>query len=359
MRATFSGTIPDRIPFVPTIYEHAAALIQKTPSEVARDPALIVDAQLSAFEKYRHDLVTVGVDIYNVEAEALGCKIKYFESTDIPGIKEILLHEKERLHHLKVPDPECDGRMPVLLHAASKIRSEIGDKVFVAGTIVGPFTLAAIIRGIRGLLLDIYEDPFFFQRVLDFARQVGERYGKAMIVRGLGVAINESFSTTPFLSKQLYADLVFPVQRRIVRFFRDEGAENIGLIIGGDTAPFADFLVRTGTSILIADYNTDLEAYKAIAQRAGVVLRGNVNPSLLERASQEELLRVARCVLRHGKPGGRFLLGTGVVPYHTDPRNILALKALVEQEGTYSLQERRLGEGAGELFGNPSVFTRD
>ena len=122
----------------------------------------------------------------------------------------------------------------------------------------------------------------------------------------------------------------------MIQFFRDKGVKNIGLIIGGDTAPFANFLVKTGTSILIADYNTDLQRYKTISQQAGVVLRGNVNPRLLERATQEELLQAARHVLRQGKPGGRFLLGTGVVPYHADPKNLLALRGLVEQEGAYS-----------------------
>jgi len=336
MKQVFAGAIPDRVPFVPTIYEHAAALIKKTPSELAISSELIVEAQLFAFEKYKHDLVTVGVDIYNIEAEALGCKVQYFESTDIPGIKENVLADKEKLCELGVPNPERDGRMPLMLNAAAKIRSKIGDEVPVSGTIVGPFTLAAIIRGIEALLLDIYEDPSFFQRILDFTRQVGERYGEAMIPRGLGVAINESFSTPPFLSMKLYADSVFPVQRRMIQFFRDKGVKNIGLIIGGDTAPFANFLVKTGTSILIADYNTDLQRYKTISQQAGVVLRGNVNPRLLERATQEELLQAARHVLHQGKPGGRFLLGTGVVPYHAAPKNLLALRELVEQEGIYS-----------------------
>jgi hypothetical protein len=70
----------DRIPFVPAIYEHKAALIGKTPSEVAQSEELLVYAALAEFETYRPDLLTVGMDVYNVEAEALGCKVKYYDT---------------------------------------------------------------------------------------------------------------------------------------------------------------------------------------------------------------------------------------------------------------------------------------
>jgi len=107
------------------------------------------------------------------------------------------------------------------------------------------------------------------------------------------------------------------------------------LIIGGDTFAFSQHLVRTGTSILIADYNTDLAQYKTIAEQAGVVLRGNVNPQLLAQGTEEELLETGKQVLRQGMPGGRFLLGTGVVPYHSHPERLLALKELTQTIGVY------------------------
>ena len=56
---------PPRIPFVPTLFEHAARVINKTPSEVAQNEDLLVKSQLACYEKYKHDLVSVGVDIYN------------------------------------------------------------------------------------------------------------------------------------------------------------------------------------------------------------------------------------------------------------------------------------------------------
>jgi uroporphyrinogen decarboxylase len=77
-----AGRLPDRIPFVPTVYEHAAGLLHVVPSRMATDIDLIVEGQMLAYALYRHDLVSVGVDIYNVEAEALGCLVAYHEMKD-------------------------------------------------------------------------------------------------------------------------------------------------------------------------------------------------------------------------------------------------------------------------------------
>jgi len=53
---------------VPSVYEHGAALIGRSPGEVSRDPALMAAAALEAYRLYAHDILTVGIDIYNVEA---------------------------------------------------------------------------------------------------------------------------------------------------------------------------------------------------------------------------------------------------------------------------------------------------
>lgn len=74
------------IPFIPTIYDHAAALIGRTPSELAQNEDLLVECQLAAYERYGHDLVTVGLDIYNVEAEALGGRVHFYDDNTTPTV---------------------------------------------------------------------------------------------------------------------------------------------------------------------------------------------------------------------------------------------------------------------------------
>ena len=58
--------------FIPAVYEHAAKVIGKTPWEVSRNKALIIEAHRAAFAMYSHTPVVVGIDIYNLEPEAYG-----------------------------------------------------------------------------------------------------------------------------------------------------------------------------------------------------------------------------------------------------------------------------------------------
>ncbi len=61
-----------QIDLTSAVYEHAAALIGKTPVQVCRDAELLFQAHAEAFRVYDHAPVVVGIDIYNLEAEAYG-----------------------------------------------------------------------------------------------------------------------------------------------------------------------------------------------------------------------------------------------------------------------------------------------
>ncbi len=70
-------------------------------------------------ETYDADMLVIGIDLYNVEAEAMGCKVVYFEnSTEVPAIVEPLIAGPSDLSKLHLPDPDTDGRMPLYLKGA-------------------------------------------------------------------------------------------------------------------------------------------------------------------------------------------------------------------------------------------------
>ena len=77
----------DKPPFVPAIYEHKARLIGRSPSEVCRSLDLLGEALHKELEVYDPDVLTVGLDVYNVEAEAVGCEVRYFgNAPDVPAV---------------------------------------------------------------------------------------------------------------------------------------------------------------------------------------------------------------------------------------------------------------------------------
>ena len=118
------------MPFVPAVYEHKAWFIGKTPSEVCQDAELLVDATLAEYEALRADALVVGIDVYNVEAEAVGCGVTYYGSTDtsIPSVtpgREIVA-EDAPAGSVAMPNPLAAGRMPVMLEATERVASRLG-----------------------------------------------------------------------------------------------------------------------------------------------------------------------------------------------------------------------------------------
>jgi uroporphyrinogen decarboxylase len=342
-RCLASGHVPDRVPFVPTIYEHAASLLHLTPSVLARNPDRLVDGQLAAWELYRHDLVSVGVDIYNVEAEALGMSVAFHDGPMLPSLTGTLIDDPSDLANLRVPNPDRDGRMPMFTEAVRRLKDRLGHEVPVNGTIVGPFTLAAILRGYENFLMDMMFEEAFALRQLQFARDVGLAYAEAYAAIGIGVAVNESWIAPPLLSPVLFERHVFPFEADLIRSLKKMGMHSVSLICGGDTMPIAHLLVKTGTSMLMADANTDQKAYKRLCEMNGINLRASIESKMVETGSDEELETAVSRVIGNCAENGRFIFGCGIVSYNTPPGQVLKLKEMVTRNNPYGVCPCNLG----------------
>ena len=324
-----SGRMPERIPFIPTIYEHSARVIGKTPSEVAVDGDLLVEGQLACFERYRHDLVSVGLDIYNIEYEALGAEVEYHETDELPSIKEVLLEDPALLRSLRVPDPEKAARMPMLLDATERVHREIGDEVIVNGTVVGPFTLAAILRGFENFIVDLMTDPGYAAELMDFASNVGVAFARAYIDRGLGISVNESWIAPPLLSPSMYEQHVLPVETEMIGQIKMLGQQNVALISGGDTTSIAHALVETGTSLLLADSNTDQGRYVELCSKRGILVRASIAPQLVESGGDEALAAAVRAVVHTCGAYYGFIFGCGIISFDTQSERVEKLREMV------------------------------
>lgn len=330
MAATAAGVRTDRIPFVPTIYEHAAYLIGMRPSDICVDVNLLVQAQLKAHEIYGHDLIVVGADIYNVEAEALGCRIRYYHNSNaIPGVVSHILQEYD-ISELQKPSPQKDGRMPMMLEAVARINDSLGAFVPVNGTVVGPYTLATILSGYENFIVKMHSEAEKAERILDFTTGVCRDYAMAFIGLGVGVSINESWIAQPVLSPELYRRFVYKYHKKLIQQLREAGVSSVGIISGGDTTAICDDLISVGSSILMADYCCDQRLYKQKALAASIVLRGSIDSKLVRNGTPEEIAAETIKLLKICAYGGRFLLGCGVVPYDTPSENLMAIREVVQ-----------------------------
>jgi uroporphyrinogen decarboxylase len=330
---TYALGVPDRPPFVPAIYEHKAALIGRTPSQVCRDGGLLHEALLRELETYDPDMLVVGVDVYNVEAETLGCRVRYFDdSNDVPSVAGPLLRSPGDLRKLRVPDPEAEGRMPLFLRAARRLQKEFGDAMIIRGALTGPFSLASALTGTEDLLLATADDPLVVRRLLDFCGTVTAAYGRAFLACGAGIILFDSKASPGAASPQIFHEFVLPVYRDlVVPVLTASGAKDVPLIIGGDTTPILEDLLRTGATQFLCDAGSDLEAFKTRCLEERRSFRASVDARLVHRGTPAEIRAEALRILGVTKNQPGLLFGCGVVAYDTDPANVLALRsALME-----------------------------
>jgi uroporphyrinogen decarboxylase len=318
----------DKLPFVPAVYEHKARLIGHSPSEVCRSLDLLHEALEKELEVYDPDALTVGLDVYNVEAEAVGCEVRYFgRSPDVPAVAAPILEGPSELGRLRRPDPGRDGRMPLLVEAAARLRAAKGDDVAVRGAVTGPFSLACALAGTEEVLVATIEDPAFVRALLAFSAGVAVDFGRAFLAKGVEPILFDSKASPAAASPRVFRDFVLPAYRDVViPGLRGAGARRTPLIIGGDTTPVLEELLETGAGQLLCDAGADLELFLRRCGEEERPLRVSVDARLVHTGRPEEIRREARRILEciAGRPG--LLFGCGVVAYDCDPRNVIILR---------------------------------
>jgi uroporphyrinogen decarboxylase len=330
---TYAFEPVDRFPFVPAVYEHKGRLVGASPSAICRDANLLAEGLLAELETYHPDMLVAGVDVYNVEAEALGCEVRYFgDGPEVPAVVSASVERPDELKKLGLPDPEADGRMPLFLEAASRVSREAGKDLIVRGALSGPFSMASALVGTAELLTATLDEPVFVRALLEFAGRVTAEFGAAFLRRGLGIIVFDSKVSPAASSPRIFREFVLPVYRDIVfPELRRAGAVHLPLIIGGDTTPILGDICETGATQILCDAGSDLERFKAVCRERRIAFRANVDARLVHTGSPAEIRAEAVRILREVEGERGFLFGCGVVAYDCEPSHVLALRdALLE-----------------------------
>lgn len=327
-----AGEAADRVPFCPAVYEHKAALIGARPSEMCRDADLFERAIGREVEVYDPDLLVVGCDVYNVEAEALGCEVAYPDSTGVPAVKTRRVRPGDDLSALAVPDPAAAGRMPLHLEVGRRVQARFGRERLVRGALTAPFSMAAELVGPAELLMAMLDRPDWVGDLLRFTAAVCRAYGRAFAAEGLDVILFDSHASPPMTYPALYQKIIVPPTAAVIRHFREDlGLALVPYILGGDTTSLLEDLIRTGTNNLLCDFRADLGAFVERLRAEPVLLRANISPGFLAAEPPDVIRDKTREVLGVGRRHPRFLMGTGILPYDIRPEKALAVREALEE----------------------------
>lgn len=312
-----------KIPFTPVIYEHAARFVGRTPYEVSRDAELMFEAHRRAYLEYRQQVIAVGIDIYNLEAEAYGAVVEDGGGDAIPAIREPRLTCLEDGLALPPYDPARDGRIPLALSVAKRLKREFPD-ADVRVPVSGPFSIAFNLRGIDDLCLDVAIRPEETARFLMRLAEHQAAFCRAIAGAGLSAAFFESAAAPPILSPRAFHEVELPALRRILSLASECLGHPVPCIMGGNTYPILGDLLATGTGYLVCNVETDQAAFveAAVRLRPEVKIRVNLESGAVASPDRERLRAAVDRILALTAGRPQCVMGTGALPLETPPENV-------------------------------------
>lgn len=314
----------------PALYEHKAALLGLPVMAVATSAEHLAAAVRREAELYRPASLVVGIDIYNVEAEACGGCLIDTGPRSCPELRPPGWTLDALPAQLALPAVPGAGRFPLLLEAGRRVRDALpGQTVRVAAS--GPVAIAAKLVGLEPLAMALMlgEEPA--DRLLDFATELAAAWCGALRAAGLDVIVFDSMASPPLIGPSLYRRAIAPRHARLMALLAARGQAERPLILGGDTSAIAADLATTGATALLCDFTADAARFAAALPAGhGLLIRRNLAPGVVTQPPERQAAALATLRTELAR-FPRATAGTGILPYETPPA---ALQALGHQWAT-------------------------
>jgi len=323
-----------QIPFAPSVYEHAARVINKNPWEVSRSRDLLAQGHIEAYRLYKHCPIVVGIDIYNLEAEAYGSPVDEPAGNGIPAISRHTYSSMKELLDLEPFDPKTAGRIPMVIEAAKRIAKKCPETE-VRIPLSGPFSLAANLIGFENLLCEVYTDPELVAQALKHLVAGQVEFCREVVRNGLDIAFFESAATPPLMSPDNFRDIELEALEKIMAETSEVVGHAIPCIMGGDTLPILDYIIRTGTGYVCCPAKTDQSKFmKKMEAHPEVMVRINMDPGGLSSKNFDVAQKEVDRVMALAENRQNVCIGTGCLPYEADPEVVLRAREYILSRST-------------------------
>jgi uroporphyrinogen decarboxylase len=300
--------------------------------ELCYTPALAAEVTLQPIRRYGFDAAILFSDIL-VVPDALGQGVRFVEGEG-PRLDAIgSCAELARL------DPSATGgKFGRVYETVARLRQDLPPETALIGFCGAPWTVATYMVGGQGSSDQAaarqlaYRDRTTFARLIDIVTEASIDYLDGQVRAGADVLqIFDSWAGN--LPDEEFETWVMAPTKRIVTELKRRHPDTP--IIGfprGAGANAERYVAETGVEGLGCDTAMPLQQMRALADRSGVAVQGNLDPLLLAAGGPNFEARVRETLqVMRGAPFV-FNLGHGIVP-HTPPENVARLVDLVRSQG--------------------------
>lgn len=316
------GKKTERIPWVPFVGCHGAALIGTDAETYLKSGELLAQGVLKAIEYYNPDGIPVTFDL-QLEAEAMGCELQWAKENP-PAVVSHILDEKQ-LSDLKIPD-ETSGRFAEVLKAIKLLKEKKSD-VALYGLVTGPFTLALHLKG-TNIFMEMFDDPQAVNELMSFTTEAAAAVAAMYIKAGCDViAIVDPMTSQ--ISPDAFRSFVSPYATEIFNAIRKQNVIS-SFFVCGHAQKNVEAMCETGPDNISVDENIPLDYVKKICQRFDISFGGNLQLTVvLLMGSEEDAQRDAIECMNIGGESGYILAPGCDLPYAVPPENLKVIADMV------------------------------
>jgi uroporphyrinogen decarboxylase len=336
--------VPDRVPVYAQMHEFAMAQVNASAIEFYTTPELLTPATLEIAERFGIDVGIIDYDCYNIEAEALGQRIVWSDD-HMPDVDRgaPLITSPGDLHKIRTPDFDIEGRfvMIVEMHALFEKLTGLPSSLGFAA----PFSLAANIRGIENLIMDIMLNPSFarglFDAIVDEVLAPWILYQKKHLPSATSISGSDATASPPILNLKLLEEWVVPY---ILRLREICGPEvHVPNWVGEQTLKEPEELLDLKLQVsprFLEGQDPDVAAlgpafFKDYATARNVPLVLGVGAAFLASSTPAEIRQRVKNYVEIGGKDGQLAIYLCNLGATTPPENVRAAIEAVRTYGTY------------------------
>lgn len=313
----------DRIPWVPFVGCHAAALLDKTATEYFKSAELISKGADAAIARYKPDGIPVTFDL-QIEAEVLGCSLNWADDNP-PAVCSHPLANGVNLEDLKIP-ADNQGRIKVVLEACEQIRKNHPD-IALYGLITGPFTLALHLLG-TDIFMKMFDNTEYVHKLLKYCTDVAKAMSSYYIKAGCDI-IAVVDPMTSQIGPDQFTEFITPYCKEIFEYIRQNNAKS-SFFVCGHAQQNISVMCDCNPDNISIDENIPLDYVKERCLEKKISFGGNMQLTtvLLLGKEVDAQQNAVACMEIGGETG--FILAPGCdLPYATPPANLEAVTKVV------------------------------
>jgi MtaA/CmuA family methyltransferase len=314
------GRDVDIVPRLPILMGYAADFIGSNYGAFALDYRVRTEANIRCAKVFRIDQMNTMSDPY-CETQGFGAEIIYVKN-GVPRCVRPPFEDALDPGSIKKPDPMLATRMRDRIEAIREYKRRTAGEYSIMGWVEGPAAEAADLRGLENFLCDMIEEPERSGELMDVCVDVGIAFARAQVESGADtIGIGDAICSQ--MSVEMYRELVWPREKRLVNAIRAMGAY-VRLHICGNITHLLPLIAELDVDIVDIDWMVEMRSARE-ALGPGKVLAGNLDPaSVILRGEPGEIRRRFREI--YSQVGGRYMVNAGCeIPPGTPEENLLAV----------------------------------